>query len=87
MLLLSIQAWGALYAAILFVICAAAVHIVRLVVFGYGAMKKKPPENKPEQKAPEKSEAVYYIVERKKKAPEGRIFRPQALSIQMNQPS
>ena len=77
MLLLSIQAWGALYAAILFVICAAAVHIVRLVVFGYGAMKKKPPENKPEQKAPEKSEAVYYIVERKKKRPKAEYSDPK----------
>lgn len=62
---LSIQAWGALYAAILFVICAVGVHAFRLAAFGYKSMKKKPSPKKEETQ--EKSEPVYYLVERKKK--------------------
>lgn len=80
MTLLSIQAFGALYTAVLFLICAIAVHAFRLARVGYRSMKKKPPEKKAEP-APEKTEPVYYIVERKKKRPKSEYSDPKRIQF------
>lgn len=77
--LLSIQAWGALYAAILFVLCAVTVHAVKLAVFGYRALKKKPAEKK--EPPPEQREPVYYIVERKKKRSKPEYSDPKRIQF------
>jgi flagellar basal body-associated protein FliL len=55
---------GLLYIILLFTICFAVVHIIKLAAVGFLSLKKKPPakEEKPEQKP----KPVYYIVEKKR---------------------
>ncbi len=80
--ILSIQAWGALYTLILFAVCAFTVHLLRLALFGYRAVKKKPDGKTDKSEAPEKSsEPVYYIVERKKKRPKTEYSDPKRISF------
>ena len=80
--ILSIQAWGAVYTVILFAICFFIVHLLRLALYGYRTVRKKPSgkEEKPEK--PEKaSEPVYYIVERKKKRPKSEYSDPKRITF------
>ena len=77
MTLLSVQAFGALYAAILLVICLVFVHAFRLSWVGYRSMKTKPPEKKEHSAEKDKAEPVYYIVERKKKRPKAEYSDPK----------
>lgn len=80
--ILSIQAQGALYSAILFVICAVIVHAFRLARIGYRSMKKKPGEKKSSAaETHEKAEPVYYIVERKKKRPKSDYSDPKRITF------
>lgn len=79
--LLSVQAQGALYSAILFLICAVVVHAFRLARIGYRSMKKKPAEKKASAQTREKAEPVYYIVERKKKRPKSEYSDPKRITF------
>ena len=72
--LLSIQAWGAFYTVILFLLCAFAVHAVRLAAIGYRSMKKQ-------ARPAKKTEPVYYIVERKKKRPKSEYSDPKRIQF------
>lgn len=56
---------GLVYLLITFVVCFAAVHIIKLAVVGFFSLKsKKQPET--EKKPDKKPEPVYYIVEKKR---------------------
>lgn len=73
---LSVQGTGAAFCVGLLLACFILVHIVKLARIGYRARKKLPPaEPKPE----EPREAVYYIVERKKKRAKAEYSEPKRI--------
>ncbi len=80
MILLSVQARGALYAAILFLLCAAAVHAIRLAAIGYRSLRKKKPSKRSVPKPPP-PEPVYFLVERKKKRPKPEYSEPKRIQF------
>ncbi len=79
--LLSIQAWGAFYTVILFLLCAFAVHAVRLAAIGYRSMKKQARPAKKTEPSRGQTEPVYYIVERKKKRPKSEYSDPKRIQF------
>lgn len=81
---LSVQTQGAIYTVVLFVVCAVLVHAFRLAKIGYKSMKKRPADKDraaPETKGSEKTDAVYYIVERKKKRQKAEYSDPKRISF------
>lgn len=54
--------FGILYLILLFLLCFAIVHFVKLAYVGFLSIKNLPEEPKPKESAP-----VYYIVEKKRK--------------------
>lgn len=59
---------GLVYLVVIFIVCFAVVHILKLASVGLKSLKprtdEKPPEK--EQKPAPKSQPVYYIVEKKR---------------------
>jgi flagellar basal body-associated protein FliL len=55
---------GLLYIFLLFIVCFAFVHIIRLAYIGFKSLTKKPQVK--EQKPEPKPKPVYYIVEKKR---------------------
>ncbi len=73
--LLSSQAVGGLFAALLFLLSFLGVHIARLAKMGWSQTRKQPPDPPPkkeEEKPPLEREPIYYIVERKRRPPKNR---------------
>ncbi len=83
-LLLSASLRGGLWLILLFLFCFFGVHLIKLARLGWSQTKAPPSEPKPESKekqAPAKQEPVYYIVERKKRAPKSSYGPPQPFSF------
>ena len=80
-LLLSIQAYGALYSLCLLLICLVVVHGVRLALLGYRSLTKKAPPPTPKPKPAPAPEEVYYIVERKKKRAKAEYSEPKRIQF------
>lgn len=53
---------GLLYVILTFIISFIMVHLIKLAIVGFLSTKKKPKS----EPAPQKSEPVYYIVEKKR---------------------
>ena len=80
MKLLSVQTQGMLYLVLIFLICIVIVHCGKLIYIGYRALGKKMPPPKPKKKT-EKSEPVYFIVERKKKRAKAEYDEPRRIQF------
>ncbi len=78
--LLSVQGQGALYAAVLLLICIVIVHTIKLARVGWRTLGKKLPPNPP-PKEKEESEPVYFLVERKKKRPKTEYSEPKRIKF------
>ncbi len=77
--LLSVQGNGAIYTAILLLICILVVHFIKLARVGYRTLGKKlPPQKPPKKKA---SEPVYFLVERKKTRSKPEYSEPKRISF------
>ena len=57
---------GLLYLVLIFLICFAIVHFIKLAALGFKSLRKKPEPKPPEKKPEKKVEPVYYIVEKKR---------------------
>ena len=79
MKLLSVQGEGFAYTLIALFICIAIVHLVRLALIGYRAMRKKPAP--PPKKKEKEAEPVYYIVEKKKKRAKAEYSEPKRIQF------
>ncbi len=78
--LLSVQGYGALYTAVIFLAVLIGVHIVKLALIGYRTRGKKLPPEQPKPKEPA-PEPVYYIVEKKKKRPKAEYSAPKRITF------
>ncbi len=75
--LLTVQAQGVVWTALLFALCAIIVHGVKLSIIGYRAISKKPEPPQPEKKP----EPIYYIVEKKKKHSKTEYAEPREVGF------
>ena len=79
-MLLSVQALGALYSFLTFLICILLVFGFRLARIGWRTLfKKLPPE--PPPKAEKPTEPVYFLVERKKKRARAEYSAPRRIDF------
>ena len=78
--LLSVQGQGALYAAIVFLLCIAIVHGIKLARIGWRTLGKKLPPSPP-PKENEEPEPVYFLVERKKKRARTEYSEPKRIKF------
>lgn len=78
MFLLSV--FGGVVSALLFLICFILVLLCRYARIGYLSTRKQ--KDKPQEKKPEpKAEPVYYLVERKRKAPKKQYGEPKEIKF------
>lgn len=57
---------GLLYIILIYLVCFALVHLLKLAAIGFKSLRKKPEPKPPEKKPDKKPEPVYYIVEKKR---------------------
>ena len=57
---------GLLYIILIYLVCFALVHLLKLASIGLKSLRKKPEPKPPEKKPEKKPEPVYYIVEKKR---------------------
>lgn len=79
MILLSVQGLGALYSALLFVLCVLLVHGIKLASIGYRVGKKLPPSPPPKEE--KKPEPVYFLVEKKTKRKKTEYTAPKRIDF------
>ncbi len=74
---------GALYLAILFILCFGAVTGAKLLRRYLAARKKPspPPAQKPEQPPPPEPKTVYYLVEKKRTAKRAEYKQPKKIDF------
>lgn len=74
---------GALYLAILFILCFGAVTGAKLLRRYLAARKKPspPPAQKPEQPPPPEPKTVYYLVEKKRTAKRTEYKQPKKIDF------
>lgn len=55
-----------MYIILIYLVCFALVHFLKLAAIGFKSLRKKPEPKPPEKKPEKKPEPVYYIVEKKR---------------------
>lgn len=76
---------GILYLFLTFIFCFILVHVIKLAYMGILSLKK-PVEEQKKPTPPQKSEPVYYIVE-KKRARKATYSEPKEIKFKNNQSS